>query len=101
MRTKVSALLPRAEQFESAARPPYGSGIADLHGVKVVFVDDTRPNAGVMLEAFQRQMEAKFEIGATVVRKGDLGLGSSVPLPKEVFEKLVKEVDAAIVAVGS
>ena len=100
MTTTDRVLLPRAESFESAARPPYESGIADLGGAKALFLDGGRPNANVVVEALQRLMEARFEIAATVVRKADLGIKGG-PLPKEVFEKLVQEVDAAVVAIGS
>jgi hypothetical protein len=36
-----------------------------------------------------------------VIHKVDLGLRVNEPLPKDVFEKLVSEVDAGVVALGS
>lgn len=95
-------LLPRAEVFRgmSADRVTKG-GLANLRGKKVAFIDDSRPNADVILAEYRALMETRHGIEAVPVDKRALGSGVNQPLPAEVFERLVAEVDAAVVALGS
>jgi len=67
----------------------------------VAFIDDSRPNADVVLAAYQALLETKYGIHPVVLHKVDLGLRINEPLPKDVFEKLANEVDAGVVALGS
>lgn len=94
-------LLPRAEARAGAQGRTTKPGLADLRGKRVAFVDDSRPNADVVLAAYQSLLEAKYGIRATVIHKVDLGLRINEPLPKDVFDKLAGEVDAGVVALGS
>lgn len=97
-----TVLLPRAEAFKGK---PSGRitqpGLADLRGKRIAFIDDSRPNADVILAEFQSLMESRYGIHAVVVRKKSLGLRINQPLPKDVFEPLAAEVDAGLVALGS
>jgi hypothetical protein len=95
-------LLPRAETFRGTSRDRItGPGLADLQGKKVAFIDDSRPNADVILAEYRALMEARYGIEAVPVDKRALGSGVNQPLPEDVFERLVREVDAAVVALGS
>ena len=95
-------LLPRAEGFRGKSQDRItGAGLADLRGKKVAFIDDTRPNADVILAEYRALMEARYGIEAVPVDKMELGSGVNQPLPADVFERLVAEVDAAVVALGS
>jgi hypothetical protein len=95
-------LLPRAEIFRGmSADRITQAGLADLRGKKVAFIDDSRPNADVILAEYRALMEARHGIEAVTVEKRALGSGVNLPLPAEVFERLVAEVDAAVVALGS
>ena len=94
-------LLPRAEAKAGSQGRVTKPGLADLRGKRVVFVDDSRPNADVVLAEYQTLLEAKYGIRSDVVHKVDLGLRVNEPLPKEIFEKLASEMDAGVVALGS
>jgi hypothetical protein len=76
-------------------------GLADLRGKRVAFIDDSRPNADVVLAEYQALLEKKYGISSVVIHKIDLGLHVNEPLPKDVFETLANEVDAGVVALGS
>jgi hypothetical protein len=96
-----SVLLPRAESFKGRSKGRVAKpGLADLRGKRVAFIDDSRPNADVVLAEFQALMEAKYGIQAVVIHKVDLGVRVNEPLPKDVFTKLANEVDAGLVALG-
>ncbi|MCC6531756.1 MAG: hypothetical protein IT531_04340 [Burkholderiales bacterium] len=99
--TRGIVLLPRAEARGGTGRRTTRPGLADLKGKRVAFIDDSRPNADVVLAAYQALLEQKYGIRATVVHKVDLGLRINEALPKEVFDKIVSEVDAGLVALGS
>lgn len=94
-------LLPRAEATAGANARVTRPGLADLRGKRIGFVDDSRPNADVVLAAYQALLEKSFGIRSVVIHKVDLGLRVNEALPKDVFDKLVGEVDAALVALGS
>lgn len=94
-------LLPRAEAKSASAARVAKPGLADLRGKRIAFIDDSRPNADVVLAEYQALLESLYGIRAVVIHKVDLGLRVNEPLPKEVFEKLVAEVDAGVVALGS
>jgi len=94
-------LLPRAEARAGAKGTVTKPGLADLRGKRVAFVDDSRPNAAVVLAEYQTLLETKYGIHSIVVHKVDLGLRVNEPLPSAVFEKLASEVDAGVVALGS
>ena len=94
-------LLPRAEAKARAKGIVTKPGLTDLRGKRVAFVDDSRPNADVVLAEYQALLESKYAIHSVVVHKVDLGLRVNEPLPKDVFEKLANEVDAGVVALGS
>lgn len=94
-------LFPRAEVKGGSKARVTRPGLADLRGKRLAFVDDSRPNADVVLAEYQVLLEKKYGIRSTVIRKVDLGLRVNEPLPKEVFEKLANEVDAGVVALGS
>ena len=94
-------LLPRAEARGGSQGRVTKPGLADLKGKRIAFVDDSRPNADVVLAEYQALLEEKYGIRSTVVHKVDLGLRVNEPLPKDFWEKLVGEVDAGIVALGS
>ena len=99
--TRGIVLLPRAEAKARSKRRVATPGLADLRGKRVAFIDDSRPNADVVLAEYQALLEAKYGIRSVVIHKIDLGLRVNEPLPKDVFEKLAKEVDAGVVALGS
>ncbi len=95
-------LLPRAEAFKGRAKGRVSKpGLEELRGKRVVFIDDSRPNADVVLAAYQALLESKYAIQSVVIHKVDLGVRVNEPLPKDVFEKLAAEVDAGVVALGS
>ncbi len=94
-------LLPRAEAKAGSQGRVTKPGLAELRGKRVAFVDDSRPNADVVLAEYQALLEKKFGIRSVVIHKIDLGLRINEPLPKDVFDKLANEVDAGVVALGS
>lgn len=94
-------LLPRAEAKERTKARVATAGLTDLRGKRVAFIDDSRPNADVILAEYQALLEAKYGISSVVIHKIDLGLRINEALPKDVFEKLASEVDAGVVALGS
>ena len=96
-----TVLFPRAEIKVGSGARVAKPGVADLRGKRVAFIDDSRPNADVVLAAYQALLETKYGIHPVVLHKVDLGLRINEPLPKDVFEKLVTEVDAGVVALGS
>ncbi len=96
-----TVLLPRAESHGGSKGRVAKPGLADLRGKRVAFIDDSRPNADVVLAEYQALLEAKYGIRSIVIRKIDLGLRVNEPLSKEAFEKLASEVDAGVVALGS
>jgi len=96
-----TVLLPRAESHGGSKGRVAKPGLADLRGKRVAFIDDSRPNANVVLAEYQALLEKKYGIHPVVIHKIDLGLRINEPLPKDVFEKLANEVDAGIVALGS
>ncbi len=93
-------LSPRADKAGSKGRQ-VKPGITDLRGKRVAFIDDSRPNADVVLAEYQALLEAKYGISSVVIHKVQLGLRINEPLPKDVFDKLAGEVDAGVVALGS
>lgn len=96
-----TVLLPRAEARAGSQARVAKPGLADLRGKRVAFIDDSRPNADVVLAEYQALLEKMYGIHSVVIHKVDLGLRINEPLPKEVFEKLAAEVDAGVVALGS
>ena len=96
-----SVLLPKAESWGGSKGRVSKPGLTDLKGKRVAFIDDSRPNADVVLAEYQALLEAKYGISAVVVHKVELGLHVNEPLPKDVFEKIASEVDAGVVALGS
>jgi hypothetical protein len=96
-----TVLLPRAEAYGKSKGRVAQPGLADLRGKRVAFIDDSRPNADVVLAAYQALLEKKYGIHSVVIHKIDLGLRINEALPKDVFEKLANEVDAGVVALGS
>ncbi len=97
-----TVLLPRAEAFKGRATGRVATpGLADLRGKTVAFIDDSRPNANVVLAAYQELLESKYGIHAVVVRKNEHGLRVNESLSKELFADLVGRVDAGVVALGS
>ena len=99
--TRGIVLLPRAEAKAGSEERVTKPGLAELRGKRVAFIDDSRPNADVVLAAYQALLETKYGIRSVVIHKVDLGLRVNEPLPKDVFEKLANEVDAGVVALGS
>lgn len=99
--TRGVVLLPRAEARGGAQSRVTKAGLDDLRGKRVAFIDDSRPNADVVLAQYQALLESKYGIAATVVHKVDLGLRVNEAIPKDFWEKLVGEVDAGVVALGS
>ncbi len=97
-----TVLLPRAETFKGRSKGRVVKpGLADLRGKRVAFIDDSRPNADVVLAEYQALLETKYGIRSVVIHKVDLGVRVNEPLPKDVFAKLANEVDAGVVALGS
>ena len=97
-----TVLLPRAEAFKGGSQGrTVKPGLADLRGKRVVFLDDSRPNANVVLAEYQALLERRYGISSVVVHKVDLGLRINEPLPKDLFTKIASEVDGAVVALGS
>ena len=96
-----TVLLPRAEAKAGSKKRVAGPGLSDLKGRRVAFIDDSRPNADVVLAEYQALLEAKYGIRSIVIHKIDLGLRINEPLSKDAFEKLANEVDAGVVALGS
>lgn len=94
-------LLPRADAKAGSKTRVSKPGLVDLRGKRIAFVDDSRPNADVVLAEYQMLLEEKYGIQSVVVHKVDLGLRVNEPLPKEVFDKLAGEVDGGLVALGS
>lgn len=99
--TRGIVLLPRAEAKAGSKERVAKPGLAELRGKRVAFIDDSRPNADVVLAEYQALLETKYGIRSVVIHKVDLGLRVNEPLPKDVFEKLASEVDAGVVALGS
>ena len=99
--TRGTVLLPRAEAKTGSKGRVVKPGLAELRGKRVAFVDDSRPNADVVLAEYQALLEKNYGIHSVIIHKVDLGLRVNEPLPKDVFEKLANEVDAAVVALGS
>jgi hypothetical protein len=99
--TRGVILLPRAEARAGSKVRVAKPGLADLRGKRVAFIDDSRPNADVVLAEYQALLEKNYGIRSVVIHKVDLGLRINEPLPKDVFEKLANEVDAGVVALGS
>ena len=96
-----TVLLPKAESYGGLIGRVDMPGLADLRGKRVAFIDDGRPNAGVLLAEYEALLVKKYGIRSVVIRKVDLGVRVNQPLPKDIFEKLANEVDAGVVALGS
>jgi hypothetical protein len=74
-----------------AARPP------SLRGLRLGLLDNSKPNADLLLEAVLGELEEEFSPRAVVRRRKP---GAGVPGPQSLLEELGGSCDAVIVAVG-
>lgn len=74
-----------------AARP------ASLRGLRLGLLDNSKPNADLLLEGVREELERQLEPSAVVRRRKP---GAGVPGPDALLEELRARCDAVIVAVG-
>lgn len=81
----------QAWRGELAARP------ASLKGLRLGLLDNSKPNADVLLEAVLEELREELEPAAVIRRRKP---GAGVPGPPSLLEELAAECDAVVVAVG-
>ena len=70
---------------------------ASLHGLRLGLLDNSKPNAGLLLEGILEELQSQLEPSAVVRRRKP---GAGVPGPEALLEELGAQCDAVIVAVG-
>ena len=82
---------PMVSSFSGAPR------LKDLKGRRVGLLDDSKPNAGELLQALADLLKAGYGVGDVVYHRKPT---ASKPADPEVIAQIGRECDFAIVAVG-
>ncbi len=101
MQRRVKVLSPRSESSEVTRKVAERKDLKNPRGRTIAFVDDGRPNGDFILAKIRERLEKEHDIKSIVVEKQSLGIGSNMPLPKDLFEQLTQNVHAVIMAVAS
>lgn len=78
-------------------RPRLALRPSSLRGLRLGLLDNSKPNAGLLLEGVLEELEQELE-PRTVVRRRKPGAG--VPGPDDLLGELEASCDAVVVAVG-
>lgn len=70
---------------------------ASLRGLRLGLLDNSKPNADLLLDGVCDELESELQPSAVVRRRKP---GAGVPGPEALLEELGAECDAVIVAVG-
>ena len=82
---------PVAERAERAARP------GTLEGLRVGFLDNSKPNSDKILQYLDEMLRERYGIAASIHRRKPT---ASRVLPPEMLEEMLRECDVVVPAVG-
>lgn len=89
-------LCPRAETFEKKTIDFKKQWDGDIHGKSVLFLNDGRPNADVLLAAVRDHLVEKYAVVPHEFGLWSIGRTAAEGLPTELMEKYAREVDAVV-----
>ena len=94
---KITVRIPRAAAQEDPSPPvSYSARPTRIKGLRLGFLDNTKPNSDIFLQQLAEQLQDHFEhAGVRHHRKHD----SSSPAGKSLLDELAQECDAVINAV--
>ena len=80
-----------------ADSPAAAKTLTALTGATVGFIDNAKPNFGVLAEDLGELLKAKYGVARVIVRRKP---SASVPAKSEVIEELAAECDVVITGSG-
>ena len=88
---------PTAPRREAADTPGTASALAGLAGKVVGFIDNAKPNFGLLADDLGELLQAKYGVSRVIKRRKS---SASVPAKPEVIEELSRDCDVVITGSG-
>ena len=92
---RVSVLSPVGERRRASVEVP--ALPADLHGLKIGFLDNTKTNFDCLVREMGTMLTARFEVAGVVHRRK---ANASTPAAAEIVAGLVKDCDLVFAGSG-
>ena len=97
MSATVTLFDPTAPRREAADTPGTASTLGGLAGKVVGFIDNAKPNFGLLAEDLGELLRSKYGVTRVITRRKS---SASVPARPEVIEELAQECDVVITGSG-
>ena len=97
MTATLTLFDPTAPRRESDAAPGTANTLAGLAGKVVGFIDNAKPNFGVLADDLGELLKTRYGVSRVIKRRKP---SASVPAKAEVIEELAKECDVVITGSG-
>ena len=95
--TTLTLFDPTAPRREAADAPGTAATLAGLAGKVVGFIDNAKPNFGLLADDLGDLLQTKYGVARIVKRRKP---SASVPAKPEVIEELASECDVVITGSG-
>ena len=97
MTATVILFDPTAPRSEAADTPGTASTLAGLAGKVVGFIDNAKPNFGLLADDLGELLQSKYGVARVIKRRKS---SASVPAKPEVIAELAQECDVVITGSG-
>jgi hypothetical protein len=97
MTATLTLFDPSAPRREAADAPGTARTLAGLAGTVVGFIDNAKPNFGLLADDLGELLKTKYGVASVIKRRKP---SASVPAKPEVIEELAKECDVVITGSG-
>lgn len=97
MAATVLLFDPTAPRREAADTPGTATTLAGLSGKVVGFIDNAKPNFGLLADDLGELLQTKYGVARIIKRRKS---SASVPAKPEVIEELSRECDVVITGSG-
>ena len=97
MAATVMLFDPTAPRREAADTPGTASTLSGLAGKVVGFIDNAKPNFGLLADDLGELLKTKYGVARVIKRRKS---SASVPAKPEVIEELAAECDVVITGSG-
>ena len=97
MTATLTLFDPTAPRREAADAPGTAKTLSGLAGKVVGFIDNAKPNFGLLADDLGELLKTKYGVANVIKRRKS---SASVPAKPEVIEELSKECDVVITGSG-
>ena len=97
MTATVILFDPTAPRPEAAGTPGTATTLSGLAGKVVGFIDNAKPNFGLLADDLGELLQTKYGVARVIKRRKS---SASVPAKPEVIEELAQECDVVITGSG-